>query len=235
MAQQTPPAPPPPPSQAELAEVLEKHISYELGRLIAQYKLLREPKYREALDKEDAENIDDALIVSFCSHARNFLEFLSQTEPTPGKKQPTKPKKPRRYARAVDYGTKPGYAPLERIDRVGDLYQQLCEQINHLTYYRTDETSKKIDVAERNELIEIIHDEFTRLAGELKHGLDKNYFLLDRFMEARLLVKVDANAPVGASSEVQVISSQINASLIKPVGATTTVQVVGPIGAADRR
>jgi hypothetical protein len=50
------------PSHAELVRVLEKHIWYELARLVAQYELLREPrKYRAGLEKDDADDVEDAL------------------------------------------------------------------------------------------------------------------------------------------------------------------------------
>lgn len=53
---------------------------------------------------------------------------------------------------------------------VGKLYNQLCSQINHLTYDRTDDDGRKIGARERKQLLDLIHDEVARLANELRPG-----------------------------------------------------------------
>ena len=55
------------PSQTDLQQVFTKHFPYEIVRLVEQYKLLRTP------DPDRSEPVKDALIVSFCTHARNIL------------------------------------------------------------------------------------------------------------------------------------------------------------------
>lgn len=186
-------------SPDELAEVLKNHIPYELGRLVATYKLMREPQYRNALEKNDAENVDDALIVSFCTHARNMLEFFHR-----------KDHRKWRYALAIDYA-KPGYKSLERAGRADQLFQQLCAQINHLTYERTDKNSKKIGVAERDELIRIIHQEVKRLVTDLRPEFGSQYFMLDVLAKQISEVPIKHDV-VGASSEPQTVPSlgQVN-------------------------
>src|SRR5215204_691610 len=58
-------------------EVFEKHVPYEVDRLLETYELLLEPKrYRSALAREITDTVEDALMVGFCTHARNLLEFF---------------------------------------------------------------------------------------------------------------------------------------------------------------
>lgn len=186
MSQQTPPL------HDELGRVLKDHVSYEVVRLVAQYELLRAPgKYRSALGKDDAENVEDALIVSFCSHARNILEFFWRTDP-----------KDWGYALAINYA-KPGYAPLELTGRVEELYRQLCRQVNHLTYKRTDESSEKIGVKERDELVGIVHDEVERLLKQLKFGLNARYFAFDLLAEAKRKSLAVRAGQVSATNDVK--------------------------------
>jgi hypothetical protein len=92
----------------------------------------------------------DALLVGFCSHARNLLEFFFREDNTKYN-----------YAIALDYANE-GYSPLKKMGDVDRLYSQLCAQINHLTYERTDEASKKIADKECQELVRLIHHETKR-------------------------------------------------------------------------
>ena len=152
----------------ELAKVLEKHIWYELARFVAQYELLCEPKkYCAALNKDDVDDVEDALIVSFCTHARNVLEFFWRPDRTQWN-----------YVLATDYADA-NYVRVEKtkgsdIDR---LYVQLCKQINHLGLNRTDKSHEKIQAKERDELVVLIHDEIERLVNHhLKSGFANQYF-----------------------------------------------------------
>lgn len=55
------------------------------------YALLRKPVYRSKLESDVAEAVDDALLVAFCTHARNLLEFFFRDPDT------------NYYAAAMDY------------------------------------------------------------------------------------------------------------------------------------
>jgi hypothetical protein len=151
-------------STTTLQEVFDMHLHYEIIRLVDTYVLLLKPVYRSGLTSDRAEAVDDGLIVAFCTHARNLLEFFFFHE--------------QGRAIATDYA-EPDYVKPKKPDVVGRLYGQLSAQINHLTYNRTDDDSKKIDIPERKELIDIIHKEVTRLAGKLKSGYDKQHLHLD--------------------------------------------------------
>jgi hypothetical protein len=174
----------PTPSHAALSEVLTKHLVYEIVRFVEQYELLRAPDpYHSKLDKKVVEIIDDALIVS-CTHARNLLEFFFRKVPTE-----------HNYALATDYAK----ASYVRLDRDGAdlkrLYGQLCARINHLTHDRTDQIQRKIGPKERDELVQLIHDEAARLETELKASFDKQYLAIARLAEA----KAKSQIPVAGS------------------------------------
>jgi hypothetical protein len=201
------------PTDAELAEVLKKHIWYELARLVAQYELLREPKrYRAGVHEADVEHVDDALIVSFCTHARNVLEFLWRTDP-----------KGWGYALAINYANNK-YRPPELRGRLEALYRQLCRQINHLTMGRTDESSEKMQAKERDELVGIIHDEIERLVKHLRSGYDARYFALDHLADAKRKSMMIAVGAVGATNEVQFLMSESQAT-----HTTTPTMSEGPV------
>jgi hypothetical protein len=163
-------------------EVFKKHLPYEIVQLIKKYKLALDPNRYVTTDAEGRRSklapeiegaLDDALHVGFCTHARNLLEFFFR-----------KTNAPYNYAIALDYATEP-YKPLDRErDDVKRLYKRLCDQINHLTYERTSETSKKILPKERKELINLIHNEARRLSGDLMSKYDAGYLHIDQLAEA---------------------------------------------------
>jgi hypothetical protein len=186
------------PSHTELAKVLEKHIWYELARFVAQYELLRAPgKHRTKLDEDEADIVEDALIVSFCTHARNALEFFWRPD-----------RSKYNYALATDYAD----ASYVRLDKekteVKRLYEQLCAQINHLSLNRTDKSHQKIGEKQRDELVGIIHDEVARLVKHhLKPGFDKRYFAVERLAEAKLKSMTISVGSGGATNTARTLPS----------------------------
>src|SRR5882724_2005327 len=62
-----------------MQKVFKTHLYYEIGRLLEMYKLLLEPKRYAGLSAELVRTLDDALIVGFCTHARNLMEFFFRT------------------------------------------------------------------------------------------------------------------------------------------------------------
>lgn len=196
--------PQPQPTQAELSATLEKHVFYEAIRFITQYNLLRAPDYRGKLDAKVAEEIDDALIVSFCTRARNLLEFFFRPSRTEYN-----------YAIATDYADQ-SYVRLDaKRPDVERLYGQLCAQINHLTYDRTDESSKKINPKERDELVALIHDEAVRLEPHLsKAGFDRRYLAIKRLSEAKAKTLTVAPGAVGATNAITVLNQVTHVSTL---------------------
>lgn len=217
------------PTQAELDEVFKVHLPYEIGRMVEAHRLLmnpgqyyRIPKGPEA--KTIAKGLQDAHIVSFCTHARNLLEFFPREEYH----------EKYHYARAADF-SKPDSADASKVDyeirkrtgRIEALYKQLCAQVNHLTYDRTDEDSKKIGDAKRKELIELIYGEVLRLARSLDVSrYDKAYLGLDILAEAAAL-KVETGA-TGTTNAVTLESWQSPPPL-QPTSSTGTVMLGGGV------
>ena len=163
-----------PPSPATRQQVFDVDLDYEIIRAVQAYVLLlNRHVYCSGLPSDIADAVDDGLFVAFCTHARNLLEFFYR-----------KPDHNNYYAVATDYA-QAGYVELDRtrpdVDR---LYKQLCAQINHLTYSRTDKEKEKIGPQQRNELIDIILAEATRLALQLKSGYDKQRLRIDRLTNA---------------------------------------------------
>ena len=155
-----------------MRHVFEEHVFYEIGRLVDTYQLLLKPDeyWYEKFTPQIGEAIKDALIVGFCTHARNLLEFFYRKSG----KDPA----------SVDYAD----PPYEHLDQnrndVDTLKNKLNNQINHLSYGRTKETSEKIGPNDRKRIIKLIHSDAVRLKDRLKPGYDAKYLLIDRLAAA---------------------------------------------------
>ena len=115
--------------------IFKEHIHYEIGRLVDMYLLLLKPEYAADLTAQIAKTLEDALIVGYCTHARNLLEFFYRQS---GKDEPA----------SVNYAHAPPYEPLNRYRKdVDALLNKLNNQINHISYERKEETSEKIHAA----------------------------------------------------------------------------------------
>jgi len=175
-------------TEAARRAAFEEHVPYEIHHLVEAYKLLLEPnRHLSGLTPDMARAVEDELIVSFCTHARNLLEFFFRP------KDKTKYK----YALARDYANKE-YEPLKKSD-VEALYDQLCAQINHLTYNRTDDDDRKIGAAERKELVKIVHKEAERLGGHLRKEYDRQHLQIDRLAKAAEMPVTEKAAGVSTS------------------------------------
>jgi hypothetical protein len=99
---------------------VKRGFLFGLHHLVEAYTLLLQPSFTRV--------VEDALIVAFCTHARNLLEFFFR--------------RPDGYfAIARDYATT-SYETLKYED-VKEEFERLCAQINHLTCERTDDDNKK--------------------------------------------------------------------------------------------
>ena len=69
-----------PKTGTKLQEVFDKHLAYEIDRLAAIYALLAGPDTFgfSSLSKDIQDTMKDALIVAFCIHAKNLIEFLTR-------------------------------------------------------------------------------------------------------------------------------------------------------------
>ncbi len=136
----------PKPTNATDEEILGIHLPYELWMLRATYEKLRSPPADEVLC--------NALIESFCLHARQLLEFFEN----------------RQGKHAKDY-TGGSYkaahlASLSKAERT-----KLNTQIAHISGQRTVDPSKKIGLSLRAKLITALERE----ANEFKNQLSSEF------------------------------------------------------------
>jgi hypothetical protein len=103
------------PTHPQLDEVFKKHLRYEIVRLVEMYLLLQEPApYRKTIPSATAATVHDGLLVGFCSHGRNLLEFFFRDQHTKFY-----------YALATDYAD----ARYVRLDKNRADVKRLYEQI----------------------------------------------------------------------------------------------------------
>ncbi|HJX22668.1 MAG TPA: hypothetical protein VJ454_16855 [Steroidobacteraceae bacterium] len=183
------------PTHPQLDEVFKKHLRYEIVRLVEMYLLLQEPApYRKTIPSATAATVHDGLLVGFCSHGRNLLEFFFRDQHTKFY-----------YALATDYAD----ARYVRLDKnradVKRLYEQICAQINHLGYDRTNDDTKKVQGPECAALVKLVHDEVERLARHLKSGYDKVHLALDQL--AAVAMPSVAMGAIEPSNEIQIVTS----------------------------
>jgi hypothetical protein len=176
----------------KLQEVFNKHIPYEIGRLIEMYDLLLKPDPYRSVAEPTRETIDDALIVGFCIHAKNLVEFFEQ-----------KPHK--HYAAAADY-TDQGYQPWEIAHGTvaHELKGKLNNQLSHLSYERTEEPNEKIGVNERKQLLDMIHDQLVRWIGHLKPEYDRSKVSIGALGAARAAVIAGIGGTTNTTGDVRV-------------------------------
>jgi hypothetical protein len=116
----------------------------------------------------------------------------------------------------------------ERLDRnrgdVTKLYEQLCAQINHLTYVRTDDPSKKIDASESKQLIDLIRDEAVRLAKYLKARYDERHLRLSELASA---AEMTITVGAASSSALAAFSTKVINPPAGPAGPTGPTRSTG--------
>jgi hypothetical protein len=124
-------------------EIFKEHLHYEIDMLLATFDRLRAPVY----DPVAA----NALIESFCIHARNLDDFFLG----------------RRGAKAETYA-KPSYKPYDGGGISSTLDKKLNTQIAHLTDARTSDPTQKINPNDRLELVRTLLAEVHNFAKHLQ-------------------------------------------------------------------
>ena len=122
-----------------LVELFERHVLYEVWMLVETYNRLE----AGVADRV----VGNALIESFCIHARALVDFFND----------------RKGAKASSFA-EPTYVSFAKGDIPDALKSKLSTQIAHLTLTRTSNPAKKIDRAARQEL-------FLKIATELNNFL----------------------------------------------------------------
>lgn len=133
-------------SQPSPAELLHHHVKYE-------FEMLRDT-YAQIGSHNDP-IIANALIESFCVHARGLFEFFQKTNGA------------RKYADAA-------YTPFAGGDetRRGQLTRKLNNQVSHVMDGRTADPSLKIGDTERAEMFALLSAEYANFTAHLlpAHG-----------------------------------------------------------------
>jgi hypothetical protein len=136
--------------EAKLVEIMEHHLPYEIGMLVFTSRLLETMQPGNLPDHEKA--MRNALIESFCIHARNLIDFLE------GKK-----KKSRLRAKSVTDGYKPASGWIDKA-----LTKKIEDQIAHITINRTLDPSARINGEVRTKLLRAIAKELVAFRKKLR-------------------------------------------------------------------
>jgi hypothetical protein len=127
----------------ELTELFERHLLYEIWMLLETHKRLESPVSDVV--------IGNALIESFCIHARALIDFFND----------------RKGAKASSFAL-PTYVRFPAGSIPVDLVTKLNTQIAHLTHNRTSDPTQKIDHVARRDLLVKIVAELTNFLQHLK-------------------------------------------------------------------
>lgn len=128
-------------------EYFEKHVWYEIWMLGETYKLLD----LRAVPLSDVV-IGNALIESFCTHARLLIEFFDKS-------------------RGADFYTTVPYVRSKKYDK---LKRQINNQISHVVDEgRSEEISDKMGPDERKELIDLLGSDIATFKQYLKPPHDQ--------------------------------------------------------------
>jgi hypothetical protein len=150
-----------PPKQDELDFFIVDTFSYEVEMVRETHKLLCQADLLSTAfpdNKQIVRTLTNALIESFCVHARNIIVFLRRRE----KNMDFLPK----------YFTK-SYNPPDKDFINASLLSALNDQITHLSVKRTNNNTK-IGHADREVIVAAIEDEIERFHDSLtKHFGDK--------------------------------------------------------------
>ena len=126
-------------------ELLSHHLRYELEMLVETRKLLASPQDTV---------VGNALIESFCVHARVLIEFFR------------KPNGASKYADS-------GYKSFSKATKTSlkEWQQKLNNQVAHLLDCRTADDSQKLGTPEREQIFVALMNEFQEFKTHLKPGL----------------------------------------------------------------
>jgi hypothetical protein len=137
-------------SREGMRELLTHHLRYEIVMLRWTFARFRAPMSHE--------NEKNAFIESFCIHARNLIEFFQGTGNVGGTHA---------YARHFTINGIYEVCSLTKTELPEDLYGKLSEQIAHLTYGRTKDSTRQIGAPELRQLFELIEGEVANFGDHL--------------------------------------------------------------------
>ena len=173
-----------------LVEVIGHHIPYEIRMMRQTFVMLE----NGLMPLWFGQTVVNALIESFCLHARSLIEFFSgNATPSGG------------MAAAIHFA-KPGYEPCPEESPNRDLKGKLNAQIAHPSYSRTSNDKDKISPADRATLMNFIDAEVVRLSKEMKE-IYKPHWPDDMTTQSVIAaLQVNGLAPASTSSQVVAIT-----------------------------
>jgi hypothetical protein len=147
----------PSPSPSPDERLLRCHFVYEIKMLVETYQRCWGEVSNDADDERKI--INNALIESFCIHARNLIEFFQDNK----------------FMTSYADSRYKAFDPVSVKDRISSIYKRLSAQISHLvfrgTQNRTIHTLQKIDARDRYEILDILRTEII----EFKRHLAPSY------------------------------------------------------------
>jgi len=129
-------------AETSMTELFERHLLYEVWMLF-------ETRARFVAGVDDTV-VRNALIESFCIHARGLIDFFNDKK-----------------GAAVSAFTNFAYVPFANGPVPEKLVTKLSTQIAHLTRKRSSDPREKIDQAAREELLLMVSDELRNFRNHL--------------------------------------------------------------------
>jgi hypothetical protein len=174
-------------------EIIEIHVPYEINMLLATFVFLRVLETSEFPQRDQHQRvIYNALIESFCVHARTLIDFF----------------KSKHGMKTKEFAAR--YTPkfVDKIDE--ELTKKLNQQIAHLTYKRTDDPNEKIGPKEREMLLQALIAEIDLFSGKLKKGRQPQWpYVTTRTSIGPKFVKTADATGSGASSSIETVSLKL--------------------------
>jgi hypothetical protein len=189
-----------------LMEAFEHHVVYEVNMLRHTFSFLSVRAWSQELA--------NAIIESFCVHARNLIDFFSEKSETPGQSNG--------YVGAKHFCN--GYQPWTKGAPGNDLIGALNRQISHVTFDRTSKSEEKIGPEQRLELVRLIERELEMFREHLRSPYTEKWPFAKENVTATE-VKV-GNSPYGATNQIASVTLQLDkAGYTGPAGPTVVVKV----------
>jgi len=182
-----------------LQEVINHHVPYEVRMMRQTYAMLADGSACLWF----SQTVINALIESFCLHARSLIEFFSG-ETTPADN-----------TAAAKHFAKSSYKPCPDYGPSRELRGKLNGQIAHPSYSRTSTGDEKVSAKDRAILMKFIDDELVRFSNEMKETY-RQQWPVDMTPAAsgdKSTSYVNVFGPAGATNQI-----------------TTATWIVGPIG-----
>jgi hypothetical protein len=176
-----------------LQEVLNHHIPYEVRMMRQTFAMLADGPACLWVNQV----VINALIESFCLHARSLIEFFAG-ETTPADN-----------TSAAKHFAKNGYQPCAVHGPSRELMGKLNGQIAHPSYSRTSTDDEKVSAKDRTVLMEFIEDELVRFSNDMKETYKQHWpsDMSSRSSGTGIAAKIDVHGPAGPTNQIGTISN----------------------------